>query len=117
MLLKLVVSHMMCGKETSNPATSLSKNINMKSIARLLPILTLLSLMLINCTNNPDSTTTAAATAVSKQSFGEADGKAVDLYTLTNKNGAQVKITTYGGIITSWTSADKSGKKSSIVLG
>jgi aldose 1-epimerase len=88
----------------------------MKSIARLLPLLTLLSLMLINCTNNPDSTT-AAATAVSKQSFGEADGKAVDLYTLTNKNGAQVKITTYGGIITSWTSPDKSGNKSSIVLG
>lgn len=88
----------------------------MKAIARLLPILTLLCLMLINCTNNPTSNAEKSA-AIIKQSFGEADGKAVDLYTLTNKNGAQVKISTYGGIITSWTSPDKNKNNSSIVLG
>jgi aldose 1-epimerase len=87
----------------------------MRTIARLLPLLTLLSLMLINCTNNSTSTTGVAA--IVKQGFGETDGKPVDLYTLTNKNGAQVKITTYGGIITSWMSPDKNGNKSSIVLG
>lgn len=87
----------------------------MKTIARLLPLLTLLSLMFINCTNNTPAASGAAV--IVKQSFGETDGKQVDLYTLTNKNGAQIKITTYGGIITSWTSPDKSGNKSSIVLG
>lgn len=57
------------------------------------------------------------ATAVSKQEFGQADGKTVDLYTLTNKKGDQVKISTYGAVVTSWVSPDKAGNKSSIVLG
>ncbi len=39
------------------------------------------------------------------------------LYTLTNDKGNQVKISNYGGTITSWVSPDKSGNKSSIVLG
>jgi aldose 1-epimerase len=49
--------------------------------------------------------------------WGEADGKAVFLYTLTNNAGDQVGVTNYGGIITSWYTADKSGKRSNIVLG
>ena len=32
---------------------------------------------------------------ITKESWGEADGKPVDLYTLTNANGVQVKITNY----------------------
>lgn len=49
--------------------------------------------------------------------WGERDGKKVYLYTLTNKNGMQVKITNYGGILTAWIAPDKNGNKSSIVLG
>ena len=45
------------------------------------------------------------------------DGKNVELYTLTNAKGNQVRITTYGGIVTSWTFPDKNGKKESIVVG
>ncbi|MBS1565636.1 MAG: galactose mutarotase, partial [Bacteroidetes bacterium] len=73
----------------------------------------------MSCTNTTTSTTeaTAAKAGISKQPFGEADGKAVDLYTLTNKNGVQVKISTYGGVVTSWVTPDKNGKSSSIVLG
>jgi aldose 1-epimerase len=52
-----------------------------------------------------------------KAAFGNADGKEVSLYTLTNAAGTEVKISTYGGVVTSWVSADKAGKKSSIVLG
>lgn len=52
-----------------------------------------------------------------KAPWGETDGKQVELYTLTNKNGAEVKISTYGGTVTSWVSPDKNGKNSSIVLG
>jgi aldose 1-epimerase len=52
-----------------------------------------------------------------KTSWGESDNKKVDLYTLTNKNGEEVKISTYGGTVTSWVVADKNGNKSSILLG
>ncbi|MEO5591030.1 MAG: aldose epimerase family protein [Chitinophagaceae bacterium] len=73
----------------------------------------------MSCTNAPTKTeeVNTAATAVTKQDFGQADGKPVYLYTLTNKNGIQVKITNYGGTVTSWVTPDKNGTKSSIVLG
>jgi aldose 1-epimerase len=45
------------------------------------------------------------------------DGKEVLLYTLVNKNGVEVKITNYGGTVTSWVTPDKNGNKSSVVLG
>ena len=66
--------------------------------------------------NNADSTKTAAA-GITAADWGEADGKKVQLFTLTNKNGVQVKISNYGGTITSWQAPDKSGGKSNIVLG
>lgn len=49
--------------------------------------------------------------------WGETDGKKVQLYTLTNNNGVQVKITNYGGVVTHWITPDKGGNRSSIVLG
>lgn len=55
--------------------------------------------------------------AVTKADFGNVDGKPVFLYTLTNAKGDQVKITNYGGIVTSWISADKNGNRTSVVLG
>jgi aldose 1-epimerase len=58
-----------------------------------------------------------AVEKITKISWGQADGKAVDLYTLTNKNGVEVKITNYGGTVTSWKTKDNKGNSSSIVLG
>jgi len=94
----------------------------MKTIARLFSAMFILTITHMSCTNAPTKTEETAATdstaaAVTRQEFGQADGKPVYLYTLTNKNGIQVKITNYGGIVTSWTVPDKSGAKSSIVLG
>lgn len=55
---------------------------------------------------------------VIKTDFGSLeDGTPVDLYTLTNENGVEVKITNYGGIITSLKVPDKQGKKEDVVLG
>lgn len=45
------------------------------------------------------------------------EGKKTDLYTLTNKNGVEVKITNYGGRIVSIVVPDKDGKKANVVLG
>jgi aldose 1-epimerase len=55
---------------------------------------------------------------VKKSDFGKMpDGQAVDLYTLTNKNGVQVAITNYGGIIVSILAPDRNGKMADVVLG
>ena len=54
---------------------------------------------------------------ITKAAWGETDGKQIFLYTLTNKNGVQVKISNYGGTVTSWIVPDSKGNKSSIVLG
>jgi aldose 1-epimerase len=55
---------------------------------------------------------------ITKQPFGKTkDGQAVDLYTLTNESGMTVKITNYGGTVTSLVTADRDGKMADIVLG
>ena len=58
-----------------------------------------------------------AQAGVAQADWGEFGGKKVFLYTQTNKNGDQVKISNYGGTITSWVTADNKGAKSNIVLG
>jgi aldose 1-epimerase len=56
--------------------------------------------------------------SIEKQAFGQTgDGTAVDLYTLKNANGAEVKITTYGGIVISLKVPDRNGKFDDVVLG
>src|SRR6476619_6923634 len=66
--------------------------------------------------NSTDSTKTTKA-GIQQSDWGETDGKKVFLYTLTNKNGVQVKISNYGGTITSFVTPTKTGANSSIVLG
>lgn len=77
-----------------------------------------LLLLITSCDNsskNEDVKNTAKS--VTRSDWGEADGKKVSLYTLTNKNGMQVKITNYGGIVTSWMVPDRNGKMGNILLG
>src|SRR6516162_6318322 len=61
----------------------------------------------------------AAATgkAIEKKKWGEADGKEVDLYTLTNKHGLVAKITNFGAILTELDVPDRKGKSGDVVLG
>ncbi len=56
--------------------------------------------------------------SIEKSDFGKtADGRPVDLYTLTNSRGLKVKIMTYGGIITELDTPDRDGKIGDVVLG
>jgi aldose 1-epimerase len=56
--------------------------------------------------------------SIKQESFGKLpDGTEVDLYTLTNTNGVQVKITNYGGIVTSLMAPDRDGNFGDVVLG
>src|SRR4051794_9630971 len=55
---------------------------------------------------------------VKKQPFGKMpDGADVELYTLTNANGMQAGIITYGGTVVSLTAPDRNGKYADVVLG
>src|SRR5688572_11547695 len=56
--------------------------------------------------------------AVQRDSFGTMpDGTAIEQYTLTNANGIEVKVITYGGIITSLKLPDRDGNFADVVLG
>ncbi|MGH9755958.1 MAG: aldose epimerase family protein [Blastocatellia bacterium] len=53
-----------------------------------------------------------------KEDFGKtADGQSVELYTLTNRSGVEVRITAYGGIVVSLKTPDRNGKMDDITLG
>jgi len=55
---------------------------------------------------------------IAKKQFGTLpDGRDVELYLLTNHNGMQASITTYGGIIVSLTAPDRNGVFADVVLG
>jgi aldose 1-epimerase len=55
--------------------------------------------------------------SLTKSDFGKLAGKAVDLYTLTNKRGMVCKVTNYGTIITELHVPDRTGKLGDVVLG
>ncbi len=54
---------------------------------------------------------------IHEEPFGEFEGSPVELYTLDNGHGVVVKITTYGGTVTSITTPDKHGNGADIVCG
>jgi aldose 1-epimerase len=56
--------------------------------------------------------------SISRSSYGTTpDGRAVDLYTLTNADGLVCKVINYGAIITELHVPDRSGKLGDVVLG
>ena len=60
----------------------------------------------------------AASAAVTRSSFGTLpDGTGVELYTLKNANGMEVRITNFGAIVTSLKVPDRDGKFADVVLG
>jgi len=74
----------------------------------------------IGCTSKPASTPGVATVTreLRRAPFGRtADGQRVELFTLTNAHGIEVRLTNYGGIITSLKTPDRSGRFDDIVLG
>ena len=60
----------------------------------------------------------ALVAAVNRSPFGRtAEGEAVDLFTLSNAHGIEVRVITYGAIITSVKTPDRNGRFADIVLG
>ena len=54
---------------------------------------------------------------VEKQIWGQIENDTIYLYTISNKNGMHIKVTNYGGIISSITVPDKNGTMEDVVLG
>lgn len=60
----------------------------------------------------------AGNAGIKQEPFGQLpDGTAVDLFTLTNRNGVTARITNYGGIIVALSVPDRNGKMGDVVLG
>lgn len=75
----------------------------------LLPVL-----LLFGCSKSQDNINSSS----NKMEFGKLeDGRTVELYTLTNENGMEVKIMTYGGTVTSLKVPDTDGNFDNVVLG
>jgi aldose 1-epimerase len=75
-------------------------------------------LLLVTCGLLPaQETSSKHSRGVQKQSFGTRDGRAVNLYTLTNSHGLEVRAMNYGGIIVSMRVPDRKGQFADIVLG
>lgn len=55
--------------------------------------------------------------STTKSPFGQVAGQDVDLYTLSNDDGVVVKITNYGGTVTSIVVPDKDGGSADVVCG
>jgi len=59
-----------------------------------------------------------AATKMTSTDFGTTpDGVAARIFTLTNKNGLEARVTNYGGIVVSLKTPDRNGAMADIVLG
>lgn len=64
-----------------------------------------------------DSMSTTKTSSVKQHKYGNADGKDIMQYTLTNAAGMTVKIINYGGTITNIMVPDSSGNFGDVVLG
>ncbi|MDD3470784.1 MAG: galactose mutarotase [Thermoguttaceae bacterium] len=59
-----------------------------------------------------------SAMVLASEPFGELpDGSKVEVYTLTNKNGMQMRVMNYGATVLSITAPDHDGKMADVVLG
>jgi aldose 1-epimerase len=74
--------------------------------------------LVVFCAASGVASSAQGALMVKKEAFGNtSDGKTVDLYTLMNTHGLEVRIMTYGGIIVSVQTPDKNGHTADITLG
>ncbi|HEY3323101.1 MAG TPA: aldose epimerase family protein [Planctomycetota bacterium] len=83
---------------------------------------TLAILLLVGCEDKdtakqPVNEKPKSKASITKAEFGAIDGTPVQLYTLTNANGLEAKITNFGGIVVSLKVPDRTGKLDDVTLG
>lgn len=86
------------------------------AITSIILVIGLFSVLAVGCANQ--ETDTGNEVTIQEESFGTLeDGREVSLYTLTNANDMEVKITNYGGIVTAIQTPDREGNLDNVVLG
>ena len=68
-------------------------------------------------TPKADAPNVTPTSGVTRSSFGTVSGQNVEIFTLRNAHGVEVKATSYGAIITSIVTPDRNGRPGDIVLG
>jgi len=68
-------------------------------------------------TPKADAPNVTPTSGVTRSSFGTVSGQNVEMFTLRNAHGVEVKATSYGAIITSIVTPDRNGRPGDIVLG
>ncbi len=87
-----------------------------RTIKFIIPVLA--AFVLFGCIQETkEKTTKQEPMKITKEDFGKIDDKEVYLFTMTNNNGMSVKITNYGGIVTSILCPDREGNMADVVLG
>jgi aldose 1-epimerase len=82
-----------------------------------MPLFPIIGLLLVTHQQRPTATSDQPAT-VTIAPFGQTpDGKRVELYTLTNSRGMQVRAISYGAIIQAIRVPDRSGRVADVTLG
>ena len=101
------------------PGTAPRCQLNLLSFTAMKPIAVFfLFLILAACKPQGAQTLTPKEASVIQAKFGTTPaGETVDVYTLTNPDGMEVRIMTFGGIITSLRVPDVDGKLGDVVLG
>jgi aldose 1-epimerase len=70
------------------------------------------------CNRTSIGSVSPSSHGVTKSAFGSLpNGTAIDLYTLRNKHGMEARVMTYGAIIVSLQTPDRTGKLADVVLG
>lgn len=88
----------------------------LSALTSLAVLLGLLVVLITGCSK--PGTTVSEKVTIEEESFGTLeDGREVSLFTLSNTNNMEVKITNYGGIVTSIRTPDKEGNLDNVVLG
>lgn len=105
-------------KSYLSPRQLLSPYNHTSHIMRKLHSWSLLLLLSMSIASSFTGCSASGGGSITKQPFGKTqNGTAVDLYTLKNANGVEVRITNYGGIVTHYIAPDKNGKMGDVVLG
>jgi aldose 1-epimerase len=79
---------------------------------------TLIAMFILAWAAHDQPTGDASERGVARAPFGKTgNGQAVEIYTLTNAQGVEMRVITYGGIITSLKVPDRHGQFGDVVLG
>jgi aldose 1-epimerase len=101
-------------KAASSRRTPIGDHMKRKMTASILVLGAAIAVMGVGVADGQVRTKKASVT---RQGFGQADGRNVDIYTLTNAHGVEAMITNYGGIVVSLRVPDRAGKFDDVVLG